>query len=406
MLSNYLKTIFASLKRRKSFALLSILSIAFSVVSITCVATYWGLLHASLPPENDKINVRFIIPEVIPRLAGGKLVQNSKSTKVAFLNSYIDKIPDLGFDEVVPFQHRDSEEIYYRQRMFQAELLWTTPNFFEVYNFEFFRGRPYQAIEIDGPLIPVVISQNLAEKVFGTVECLNEILNFSDIHDNAPLRVVGVIKPVGPWSLFFKKDIFLNLNTENVDYPYNLIVRKNDQPWSILDQELQKLAMGFNQQQEDRLTLTTSQYVEAYAELKNLDFLTQKSLFIPLLIMIIFLPAACIIHLLQSLFNERLGEMGIRKALGANTNHIIYQVISESIFIILVSGLLSILVSIPFWNLLLDVPMSVVIKDILNWQVFAFTMLAFVVTGLVIGWISSLKLARGSIVVYLNEKGA
>ena len=405
MIPNFIKSIIASLLRRKHFAFFTILSIALSVVGVTCAATFWSLLHRSLPPENDKNQLRFIIPKVDIDRTDFRLWHRPNEIRKAFLNKYVDQLKAMDVDHFVPIQLNDGEDIFYNNRQFRVELAWSSSSLFEVFNFEFNAGSPFRKSETIQAEMPIVISEELATRIFGGVQCLGEKVLLSNHHKNAVMKIVGVIKPVGPWSLFFKKDIILPIDIKTYPY-YNIIIKKSNREWEGIDRTLNKMALDFNKDlDEASIELKTTPYFESYASIKGLDFLTETPILIPFLIILIFLPSACIIHLLQSLFNDRLEEMGIRKAMGASTSHIIYQVISESIFIILVSGLLSILVSIPFWNLLLDVPMSVVIKDILNWQVFFYTLLAYVIVGLIIGWLSSIKLAKGSIVEYLNLSG-
>ncbi|MDH5400101.1 MAG: hypothetical protein OEX02_18260, partial [Cyclobacteriaceae bacterium] len=63
MLKNYILSALFSWYRRKVFAALTILGMAFSIILTTCAATFWALLRYSMPPENNKEQMQFISPE-------------------------------------------------------------------------------------------------------------------------------------------------------------------------------------------------------------------------------------------------------------------------------------------------------------------------------------------------------
>ncbi len=398
---NYLKATIASLRRRKGFAMLTIITMAFSVVSVTCVATYYALLNANLPPEDDKEKLLYIVPRMYEKKSGKKLhwfqfSEHAPSTLVADLEQ-LEK-----FGPITIFESQQTyDDVFQNHKSFRASICLSDPGLFEVFNFNFVSGRPFRESDLSQPIKPIVISSELAEKVYGTTDCIGEILDLKYFQ----MKIVGVVKPVGPWSLL-QRDIFKPINYETKKWFY-LGQKFNPGQKGEIEHYLQQLTTRYNKSNPDyTLEFATMPYYQAYASIMELDFLIREDILIPLLILVLFLPGACMINLFQSMLNDRLEELGIRKALGASSRHIIGQALSESLFLIFIAGLISLFISIPFWQLLLNVSPSVVIRDILNWEVFFTSFIAFSLVGILIGWLSSFRLAQGSIVKYLNLAGS
>lgn len=398
---NYLKSTLSSLRRRKGFAVLTIITMAFSVVSVTCVATYYALLQADLAPEDDKDNLHYVVPKMYENKSGRKLRwyefgQHAPNTLV----SDLEKLQQFG--PVTIFESQQTyDDAYQNHKSFRASICQSDPGLFDVFNFNFVAGQPFRESDLGQPLKPVVINRELAEKAFGTTDCIGNILDLKYFQ----VKIVGVVDPVGPWSLL-QRDIFMPINYEIKKWFYlgqRIKPSQQDEVAHYLDQ----LTAQYNKSNPDyTMVLDSMPYYEAYATIMELDFLVREDILIPLLILVLFLPGACMINLFQSLLNDRLEELGIRKALGANSGQIIHQALTESLFLIFFAGLLSLLISIPFWQMLLNVSPSIVIRDIFSWEVFFTSFIAFSLVGILIGWLSSFKLAQGSIVKYLNLTGS
>lgn len=398
---NYLKATISSLQRRKGFAVLTIITMAFSVVSVTCVATYYGLLNADLAPEVDKKNLRYIIPKMYDKKSGRaqhwfEIDRNAPSS----LSEDLKKLEKFG--QMSLFAHRQSfATIYNNNKSIEANVFRSDSRLFEVFSFNFIAGRPFLESEMDKPQKPVVINRDLAEKIFGTTACIGEILELNYFQ----CEVVGVVEPTGPWSIL-QNDFFTPNDLKGNRMVY-LAQRINNGQIPKAQNYLDKLAKRYNNDNPDHIIrFDIVPFYQAYAEIHQLDFLLQTKVLIPLLILVLFLPGACMINLFQSLLNDRLEELGIRKALGANSGQIIRQALTESLFLIFIAGLLSLFISIPFWQMLLNVNPSIVIRDIFNWEVFISSFIAFSLVGILIGWLSSFRLAKGNIVEYLNLAGS
>jgi putative ABC transport system permease protein len=124
----------------------------------------------------------------------------------------------------------------------------------------------------------------------------------------------------------------------------------------------------------------------------------KPSMSIPILIIVFLLPIACMVNLFISMVGERTEELGIRKSFGATAGNITGQFIVESIMMTFVAGIFALGLSIPFWKIFLAVDYDTVTRDIFSWRVFAISILGFTVIGAVVGYFTSIKLAKTSIV--------
>ena len=102
------------------------------------------------------------------------------------------------------------------------------------------------------------------------------------------------------------------------------------------------------------------------------------------------LPALNLVNLNTSRILERSGEIGVRKAFGAHSGHILAQFVVENVVLTLIGGIIALLLSIPVISainnsrVLGDVTMEV---DLLFWLYGLVIALGFgVLTGLLPAW--------------------
>ena len=150
------------------------------------------------------------------------------------------------------------------------------------------------------------------------------------------------------------------------------------------------------------LTLEPMDFVEAYATIRQMRNILDPKTFIPLIIIIILLPVICMVNLFNSMMMERTEELGIRKSFGAPAKQISFQFVVESVMFTVIAGFFALLFSILCWKYLLELDLGTVIREVFTWRVFAFCLASFLFIGALVGYFSSVKLAKGSIVKYLS----
>lgn len=123
--------------------------------------------------------------------------------------------------------------------------------------------------------------------------------------------------------------------------------------------------------------------------------------------LVLLVTCANLAGLLVARATDRRKEIGIRLAMGANRWRLIRQLLTESILLSFIGGVLGMLLAVWMINLLLafkppiDFPLSLDIA--IDWRVLVFSLLVSLVTGAIFGLAPALQATRPALVTTLKE---
>lgn len=248
------------------------------------------------------------------------------------------RVPEVR--DVVPF-NPGSGDVYYGKKKYKAPIiLGTTANMLELMGGKLSDGRFFTLPEVEGRKKVVVIGPKIAKDIFGESSPLGEKIR---IRGNQ-FTIIGISEPkgsIGPIDMDAR--IIAPVTTVQNMMGSNYIMRLNIFLKDVKDMETAK----------DKISIALTR------RLGNDDFrfITQKGLMDItgniLTILTAFVTGIAAISLLVGgigimnimlvAVNERVREIGIRKAIGAKKRDIIFQFLVESMLISLIGGVLGII---------------------------------------------------------------
>jgi len=200
MFGYYFDLALRSLKRNRLLTALMVVAIAFGVGASMTTLTVLHILSADpIPQKSD----RLFFVTLDPRRALGFRPGEEATFQMTRLDSETLLRDGHGKHQAMMTAGSSSIEPdrsgVGRFQPFRIDSRWTSADFFTMFDVQFIAGGPWTATEDGRATRVVVITRELAQKVFGTTEVVGRPLRV----DNTEMRIVGVIAEYRPTPHFY-----------------------------------------------------------------------------------------------------------------------------------------------------------------------------------------------------------
>jgi putative ABC transport system permease protein len=204
------------------------------------------------------------------------------------------------------------------------------------------RGRPITPIEVERSRALVIIGWDVADKLFGSQDPLDKVIKINGIN----FRVVGVnekkgsmfgqsldnfaVVPLGAYQRLFGARLWLSLAVK----PRNPLLME-----AAMDETTVALRIGRRLKPKDRDNfglISSASALDFYHSITNWIF----SVLVGVVALSLVVGGIVIMNIMLMVVTERTSEIGLRKALGARRRDIMWQILTESITLSLVGGII------------------------------------------------------------------
>lgn len=345
MLKNYLKIAVRSLKKDKTLSLINILGLS---AGMGCALLMVLFIQDELSFDRFHRN-----PERVYRVVkdfvnddGSKLPD--ATTPPAFAPALQRELPEVEQTvRIFPNWGRKyllkyNDKSFYEEGVYRAD-----SSFFTLFNFPFVQGNAATALR---ELKSIVLTEKAASKYFGHENPIGKTL---EIDGMGGFTVSGVLADI-PANSHFTFDFLIPLRTLNNDLAgtwgfynfYTYIRLKAHADAAVLDQRVQGV---FRKHQPDNTSICYTQplttiHLESRLkwELRPGGSIVYVYVFGTVALFLILIAAINYINLVTAKSSLRAKEIGVRKVAGAQRTTLIFQFLSESIILVMVSGLLAV----------------------------------------------------------------
>lgn len=234
----------------------------------------------------------------------------------------------------------------------ELNVKYTDPAFFRIFQFSFLAGKPFSQADFESGIMNAVVGEDLARRLFGTTEVVGKTfsLNYTDC------RIVGVVKDAS----FLTRDSFAQLYlpyTTVAGYdkdsksdagmlgPYTVYFKvKDDAMGAALEAAMHEMVRKYNtSQEENKLVLSGPDvYWKSVYRRGNvpLNWWELIRLWGGLVLIFLLVPALNLCAMISTRMENRLPEMGICKAFGADRGRLLRQILIENLILTCFGGLL------------------------------------------------------------------
>jgi len=435
MLRNFVKIAWRNLIRNRTFSIINIVGLSFSVAF--CLLLFFYIRKEQSYDNFSENKYRLF------RFESTSIWGSSGTKPNSHLFSFLTKDNDIdnllstpliigrdmkqNFPEVKSFTRfldDDSRMVRINKQVFRVKhTLYADDNFFKTFSFRIIKGNP-EALKVSAR--NVVISEEMAQKYFGNTEALGKTIRLID--DSSQFFTVAAVAANAPDNSSIQYDIVFALRADP-DYEINIKERFNHSSHllfielnegvssAVFSKKINSWAKIYfipeeKQYEKDFDFTKYSWYLRPLADCHyNVSapwghYTDAKNIYQLACLVIIILLIASLNYVLLVISNAaaRSQEVGVRKVMGANRKSIIMQFWVETQIIVLISvmiGLVLTMVLLPLFNSIIGSDLhakDISWKDILPGVFF----LCFIL-GILAGYYPALVISRMKPVTILKS---
>ena len=346
---------FTILKQNPLLSTISILGSAFAITMIMAIVITWQTKYADLEPEVNRSRCLYFSAMHVQGKEN-KDWNNFGKPSAAFMKECIQPLPEV--EACTAFSTADVALVSLTDgnNRLKVDAMSTDPDFWKIFKLQFLDGKSFTEAERGGDMQSVVISASVARKLFGTTEAAGRQM----LLNREVVRIIGVVKDVSVtakdayaqvWSMYHSNE--LNVTgwwSYNGNRTIAVLARTPDD-FPAIKQGVEKRVKDVNAGLEQRQIDIMEQPDNIVAHVNhvwsnigpNLPMLYLQygiALFIILLV-----PSLNLCGLSNSRMQQRVSELGVRKAFGATDGTLVRQILNENLVLTLIGGVVGLIFS-------------------------------------------------------------
>jgi putative ABC transport system permease protein len=397
--TNHIKLALKVLGRRKFFTFISLFGTSLTLVVLMVATAMLDNLFAPRAPESrfDRVLCVYRLSEFSHNWT------RSGEPGYSFVQRFVR--PLTGVERVSAFTNPEPFTIYQGTQRIDTSVKRTDGAYWNILDFRFLEGRPYNAQEDERGSFVAVITDRMRDKIFGSGPAVGKSFDLDGSH----FKVIGVVPRVSLTRDAAYSDVWVPIGTlpsseyrgqmfgdfhglvlahSRADFPRlkkELVVRLRDFP---MEKDFTDVQAGLDTSFEAfARTATFNRQGDRAPMIVRLIFITMALLFMAL-------PALNLVTLNLSRMLERASEIGVRKAFGAPRRALVWQFVVENIVLTVIGGFVGFALSVM---VLAAISRSEVVPNAqfdVNPRIFLYGMVIAVVFGLFSGVYPAWRMSR------------
>ncbi len=418
MLKNYFKIFMKVAMQSKLFTFLSLFGISLTIMFVMIFSMTISKITSGSGPENDLNKIIFC-----QRVKTGETHKGKKSNGYSvaavgkkLAEEHLKKAKNA--DLVSMYTGPNSWEFILNGNYQKKVQNQTDAEYWNIFNYKFLQGRPYNADEVTKEANLAVITKSLKELLFGTEEnVLGKTIKYTSMN----LTVTGVVEDppktdqnaIG--DLYFPYTLVKGTDYDDYFGGYNVAFKSSGKKFGLIRNEVQDMVSRLDVADTSRVIFLSGPYSQiekmmvGYGDPEDYAKGTSLLKYLMMALAFILLPAINLMALNFARIHERGEEIAVRKSFGAASKVLRGQFLFENILMTLTGGLIGIILSYIVVGLLgnsltlsLDFMNNVPLSFSFNFIVFAGALVACLIFGLLSGFLPAVRLSRMKPAVYLK----
>ncbi len=401
MFKNYLLTAWKVFMRRKLFTAINLACIVLTLVVLLVITAL--LEHAFFPTGVEGKSPRML--QAIVLKSTDDKGQRARTSPLGYktIDKYLRpmKSPQLVAAVTMP----STVAVYQDGGISQHDLRRADAEYWEIMDFKVLAGRVPSRDDVAKGRFVAVVNETTAKKLFPNMPAVGQKLNAG----GQQFDVIGVVEDA--FHMNALSDIWVPVTTfPSSDYRNQLsgefavlLLGKSEADLAAIRKEVEQVAktIQFDDPQFNIAYLWADSKLELFARLllgreETRDSGAAQLLAVigGLMLLFMLLPALNLVNLNTGRILERSSEIGVRKAFGATSGQLVWQLVLENVVLCLIGGALGLVLAQGALWWLESLNLVPYLKVSINLAVFGYGLLITLVFGLLSGIIPAWKMSR------------
>lgn len=424
MIKQYIQQVFYSIRQQKLLSGITIAATALTICLIMVILLLQQINIVPFAPESNRQRMLFV--SYLYSKQDGSDVTAPMDQKVA--EAIFQPLQKPAKVTLYEKQKQMPVKSPANERELSQTVLKVDNNFFHVFDFRFLSGDTFDNVQFESGACVAVIARELSMFLFNTIDATGMQFELND----ELYRVAGVVSDVSPLAFNAYAQVWIPYTSTNSEagmfkhhgqFCATLLlntladVADVQKEVSASLSEYNKVIMPdtlFLRGQPEFIDIAFERQSNVRISEKDLWQIKSKSFGILFLIMLI--PAIGLSAIQQSRFNRKKQDIAIARSFGCTQRAVVFQLLSESFLLTLMSGFVGLMASICIvwiWgrelilaNNALFASSAVLIRPSMLFQLstFGWALVFCILFNLMIATIASWKMSRYSITELLNGK--
>lgn len=363
MLKLYIKQGWQLIRQNKFYTAVYILGTGLAITMVMVMAIVYHIRTANIAPESNRDRMLIVERAVAKRLNGDG--QNSWNMSYQTVKEcyYPLKTPRVVSAAANSSNLQYALGNFYTnipgsKDVYSSSIYTTDVAFFNIFKYRFITGKPYTQEEFESGMHHTILCESLAKRLFNSTDILNKSIMINDVE----FTVTGIVKDVSPTLSHAYAELWVPYTAMPAVKSFNgaagivglfttFILADSPAGFSAIKDEIEANRKRYNMSIADwEYVIDDTTILSVFqSELKKLDYRAGfNELIIQYgLIAFVFLlvPAVNLSGLTSSRMQERISEIGIRKAFGANKGTLVNQMLTENLLLTLLGGIVGLIAS-------------------------------------------------------------
>lgn len=354
MIKQYIRQAFTLMRQNRLFTGIYVLGTGLSIAFTMILFIILYIKFAPVYPEYNRDRMLVVGPvTVLGKHDGTNSTNIGVSPKCAdlFRNlPHLDKVSlccplHNGFNNKVLIPELDRE--------IPASINFVDADYWKVFTFDFISGRPFTEAAVESNLSEAVITEDMAMRIFATTDVVGK----SIILDGGEVKVTGVVKRVTAATPNTAADVFLPVSFNGINKTDEnqkglvgnfvcYLLAKNEGDKDALRNEVIEAVKKYNDADKDYTSNLMGQPDEYWkSSLRGVgeeekDVMNTIRTILYVLFALLIIPAMNLCGMNASRMEERMSEIGVRKAYGASNRSLMMQILTENLLLTLIGGVI------------------------------------------------------------------